>query len=60
MRGFRGVSKSRRGHYDVRLRVRGKRIFVGRYWSLEAACDAYDQAAIQHYGDKAITNRQRT
>jgi hypothetical protein len=55
MRGYRGVSRSPHG-FVVRLRVPGRRIVVGRYGSLNDACDAYDAKVIEIYGPLAITN----
>jgi len=58
MRGYRGVSRSKNG-FVVRLRVKDKRLFIGRYDRLEDACDAYDRACREHYGVDAIVNFPR-
>ena len=55
--GRKGVSWHRRyGKWQAQIRVNGKLIFLGYFECLDAAAAAYDNAAIEHHRDFALTN----
>lgn len=49
--GYRGVTKSRSGYQAM-----VKRVYIGHFKTKEEAALAYNQKAIELYGDKAILN----
>jgi hypothetical protein len=54
---FKGVrTNPKDGKYEARLKVNGKRIWLGRYISDVDAAIAYDLAAIRFFGEYALTN----
>ena len=53
--GQRGVWRSG-NRWDTRIRVRGERICLGTYDTIEEAARVYDRAAIKHHGDRAVLN----
>lgn len=53
--GFKGVY-SRHGKWVALIKVGRKQIYLGTYGSPEEAADAYDRAAIGHFGEYAKTN----
>jgi hypothetical protein len=53
--GFKGVHLLR-GRWQAQIRVNGKPIYLGLYGTPEEAAEAYDQAAVQHFGEYARTN----
>lgn len=53
--GFKGVQPLR-GHWQAQIRVGGKPIYLGFYGTPEEAAEAYDQAAVKHFGEFARTN----
>lgn len=55
--GFKGVYRDTRpGKWRAVLRVNGRARTLGRYASPEEAAKAYDEAAIAHFGEFALTN----
>jgi hypothetical protein len=52
---FKGVSKIKNG-WAVEIQVRGQRIYVGRFDSELAAAAAYNEVALQHFGEFAWIN----
>lgn len=55
--GFKGVGWVRsRQRWQAKIKVRGLRIFLGYHASPEAAAQAYDAAARQHFGEFARLN----
>lgn len=55
--GWKGVCwHKRRGKWVAHIRVGGKQVYLGGYDAPEEAADAYDRAAISHFGDYARTN----
>lgn len=55
--GAKGVTWSRRyGCWMAQIRVRPRTIHLGRFDSVRAAADAYDAAALEHFGEFALTN----
>lgn len=56
--GYKGVSWIRRyGKWQATISVNGKNINLGRFDCKVEAARAYNQAAIQHYGDRAELNK---
>lgn len=56
--GRKGVSfRKSRNKYVATIKVNGKTIHLGVYVSLDDASNAYDEAAIKHFGKHALTNR---
>lgn len=56
--GFKGVCWDKReGKWRANIRLRGKSQHLGHFPTPEAAAKAYDTAALQHFGDFALTNR---
>lgn len=54
---FKGVDyEGRTGRYSARIYVGGRRRRLGHYSTAEAAAEAYDAAAIKHFGAFAKTN----
>lgn len=53
--GFKGVHRHL-GKWQAQIRVNGKAIYLGIYDTPEAAADAYDEAAVHHFGEYARTN----
>ena len=53
--GVKGVHRSKCGKFDAAIGVRGRKIHIGRFETLDAAAEAYKRAAIEHYGDFART-----
>jgi hypothetical protein len=58
--GFKGVRLDRREELAKRwmaaVRVDGKPVWLGRYATVEEAARAYDAAAMEHFGEFALTN----
>lgn len=55
--GFKGVHwDGQRGKWFSKITVRQQQIALGRYDRLCDAVDAYDDAARENFGDKALTN----
>lgn len=54
--GFLGVEKLENGKFRARIKVKRKRIDLGRFESAEKAAAAYDAAALKYYGANAFTN----
>jgi hypothetical protein len=46
-----------RGKWTASIKVNGKSIYLGRYETEEAAKNAYDAAALKHFGEFARLNR---
>lgn len=53
--GFKGVSRAAK-RWSARVRVQGKRIWLGVYDTPEEAARVYDRAAMAHFGEFAATN----
>jgi hypothetical protein len=53
---FRGVHHLASGKWSARLMVRKKNVFLGNHDSEESAAIAYDQAAVEHFGQFATLN----
>ena len=57
--GFKGITFDKRviqKPYMARIRVNNKRISLGYYPTPEQAARAYDEAALEHFGEFALTN----
>jgi hypothetical protein len=55
--GYKGVLWNRRTcKWFAQIKVNGKQIYLGTYAEPEAAADAYDRAAVRHFGEYAKTN----
>ena len=55
--GYKGVSWNKpNSKWRARIVISGKTQHLGCYHTPEAAAEAYDKAAIQHYGEFACTN----
>lgn len=60
--GYKGVKKLEyRGRvtWQARITVEGQAITIGTYDTIEKAADAYDKAAIKHFGEFARLNFPR-
>lgn len=53
---FKGVHVSANGRIYAEIQPAGRRLYLGRFVTLEDAARAYDAAAIEAYGDAAMTN----
>lgn len=53
---YRGVTEQRKGRWQARLTVNGKRTSLGYYSSPLEAAEAYNEAAIKYLGEKALLN----
>lgn len=53
--GFKGVFKNGKG-YMARIRVKGKKMYLGTYATPELAARAYDEAAAKYHGEFAKLN----
>jgi hypothetical protein len=53
--GFKGVA-SNHGRWKASITINKKRVYLGNFGTPEAAADAYDRAAIHHFGEYALTN----
>jgi len=57
--GFKGVHFNRsRNIFQSYITPDGKHIYLGSYKTAQEAAIAYDQAAIEHYGEFACTNKK--
>ena len=55
--GFKGVCWNKpAGKWRAMIQLHGKRQHLGLFTTPEAAAEAYDKAALRHYGDFALTN----
>ncbi|MCA7083411.1 HNH endonuclease [Cupriavidus sp. DB3] len=55
--GYKGVSfEKRSGKWQVRIRQKGKQIFLGYYEFPEEAAHAYNKAAVRLHGEFAVLN----
>lgn len=56
--GFKGVSlHARSGKWVSQIRIANRRIHLGLFEQKEDAAKAYDDAAIKHHGEFAMTNK---
>lgn len=53
--GYKGV-KYKRNRWEVTLGLDGKKVYFGRYKTLRKAVEAYNRAAIKHFGEFARIN----
>lgn len=54
--GYKGVKKARNG-FTANITVFGRHKYIGYYATAQEAADAYDKAAINHFGSYALTNQ---
>jgi hypothetical protein len=55
--GYKGVGwNKRKGKWRAGIMIDGKPIHLGYFGTPEEAADAYDQAAVRHFGEYAKTN----
>ena len=58
--GYRGVEKNHKSGWQARIcvgsRFNRKRVNLGTYETAKEAAEAYDDAAIEHHGERAILN----
>lgn len=54
--GLKGVSKKQSGRYCATIHIRGKNHHLGTFPTAEDAAMAYNEAAIEHYGEFAYVN----
>ena len=54
--GYRGIRQIYGGKYIARIGVRGERLYIGLFNTAESAARAYDQYAIEIYGEFAVLN----
>ena len=55
--GFKGVERSKGGHWSAHIRADNKKVALGIFHSPEEAARAYDRAALQIHGANWITNQ---
>ena len=55
--GFKGVVKHPFNKWRARICVEGKCIHLGTFIDIQDAADAYDEAALQYFGEFALTNK---
>lgn len=54
---YRGVKRPQRGQrFGAQIRIQGKLLHLGNFLTIEDAARAYNAAALEHYGAKAILN----
>ena len=57
--GYKGVSWNKPANkWQVKIKISGKQHSLGCFTTPEAAAQAYDAAAIQHFGEFACTNEK--
>ena len=57
--GYKGVSWNKlAGKWLGRIQIAGRIKHLGYFHTPEAAAEAYDKAAIQHFGEFSLTNRK--
>lgn len=55
--GYKGVSVHRQtGKYQAEIQVRGNQIYIGLYDEPKDAAQAYNDKAVEHFGEYAKTN----
>jgi hypothetical protein len=54
--GFKGVSRKGNSGWQARITVNSEMVCLGTYDTPEGAADAYDRAAVRHFGEYAKTN----
>lgn len=54
---YRGVERRTHRTWSATIYVAKMKVPLGNYWSEIEAADAYDKAAVQFFGKKAITNQ---
>jgi hypothetical protein len=55
--GFKGVVKHPPNRWRARICIEGKSIHLGTFLDIQDAANAYDAAALQYFGDFALTNK---
>lgn len=53
---FKGVSVTPYGRWYTRIKVNGQQLYLGSYRTEHEAADAYDCAALEHFGEFAVLN----
>ena len=57
--GFKGICwHKREGKWQANIRLQGRLQHLGYFTTPEAAAEAYDAAAIRHFGEFALTNEE--
>ena len=54
--GFRGVYLTRNKYYRSEIRIKNGHIYLGSFPTAQQAAQAYDHAAFQYFGNKAVLN----
>lgn len=55
--GLKGVSwHTRFKKWQATIQVNGRKLYLGRFIDIRDAANAYNEAALKHYGDYAYTN----
>lgn len=54
--GVKGVSQRETGKYQTRIQVNGRQVHLGCFFTIRAAAQAYNDAAVKHFGEYAHVN----
>lgn len=55
--GYKGVREEKNGKFMARITIDGKSTHLGTFATAAKAAEAYDSAALTHFGEFALTNK---